>query len=225
MRYSCPRMAIAVAHGTLARTSSPGSFACGGCACWRVSAQIGSDIELYMHLFAWHPLLAQLRVGQRHREASCLAEVCGAYGAPANGQRRSNRRRGLHGKSPGFLLLWESSGITGHMHCGSRMTRNSLVILMPRNAIGFKRQDDVWLEAPDLLDQTLYDLPGWRLDKGARMILRQCSSQPRITIAQHMTGSCRPSTVHERRSSSCRTCPKVSRVATLVDEYRLPHHT
>jgi hypothetical protein len=45
------------------------------------------------------------------------------------------------------------------------------MVLMSRNAIGFERQDDVRLEAPDLFDQPSYNLAGWRLDKGVRMIL------------------------------------------------------
>ena len=68
--------------------------------------------------------------------------------------------QGMAREEPGLDLLWESSGITGGVHRGSRMTRNSLMILMPRNAIGLERQDNVWLEAPDLLDQTFDDLPG-----------------------------------------------------------------
>jgi hypothetical protein len=59
------------------------------------------------------------------------------------------------------------------------------MVLMPRNAIRLERQDDVRLEAPDLLDQTSYDLPGWRLDKGVRMILCGRISPARIPIAQH----------------------------------------
>src|SRR4029450_169042 len=93
--------------------------------------------------------------------------------------------QGMAREETGLDLLWESGGITGCVHRGSRMTRNSLMILMPRNATGLDRQDNVRLEAPDLLDQTLDDLPGGRLHKGVRMILRQCISPARITIAQH----------------------------------------
>src|SRR5262245_66632341 len=86
---------------------------------------------------------------------------------------------------PGLDLLCEDGGIAGHLHCGSRMTRNCLMVLMPRNTIGLECQDDVRLEAPDLLDQTSYDLPRWRLYKGVRMILRRRISPARIAITQH----------------------------------------
>src|SRR5215510_10216912 len=88
-------------------------------------------------------------------------------------------------EEPGLDLLWKGGGIAGYMHCSSRMTRHSLMILMPRNTIGLERQDDVRLEAPHLFDQTLYDLPGWRLYQGARMILRRRLSPARIALAQH----------------------------------------
>src|SRR5262245_42105107 len=89
------------------------------------------------------------------------------------------------GEEPGLGLLWKGSGIARRMHRGSRMTRNGLMVLMPRNAIGLEGQDDVRLEAPDLFDQPLHDPPGWRLDKGVRMMLCRRISPARIAIAQH----------------------------------------
>src|SRR5215831_21299137 len=85
----------------------------------------------------------------------------------------------------GLGLFWEDDGIAGHLHCGSCMTRNGLMVLMPRNTIGLECQDDVRPEAPDLLDQTSYNLPGWRLYKGVRMILCRRISPARVAITQH----------------------------------------
>src|SRR5262245_27835173 len=93
-------------------------------------------------------------------------------------------QRGI-GREPGLDLLWEGGGVTSHVYCGGRMTRNGLVILVSRNALGLKRQDDVRLAAPDRLDQPLYDLQRWRLHKGIGMILRWRIPPARITIAQH----------------------------------------
>jgi hypothetical protein len=104
-----------------------------------------------MHLCQWHPLLAQFRSRYGHLDAS-LSEQGGTVHTVPLHTGNVKQPQGLARREPALLLLWEGSRITGHMHRGSRMTRNSLMILMTRNAIGLKRQDDVRLEAPDLLD-------------------------------------------------------------------------